>query len=244
PFLELSTLAAWEMYDNECPAAAEITSIGTVSGVECMLLANDATVKGGASYPISVKKVLRAQAIAAENHLPCIYLVETAGANLLYQAEFFAELGGRTFANQTRLSAMGIRQISLVFGSSTAGGAYVPGLSDYTVLVRHQAKVFLGGPPLVKMATGEIVDDETLGGADMHTRVSGVGDYLAADDADACRIGREIVADLHWRKPLPAPPQDPKPPRYDPEELLGIIPTDERQPFDMREVIARIVDDS
>ncbi len=244
PFLELSTLAAWDMYDNECPAAAEITGIGIVSGVECMILANDATVKGGASYPISVKKIVRAQAIAAENRLPCIYLVETAGANLLYQAEFFAELGGRTFANQTRLSAMGIPQISLVFGSSTAGGAYVPGLSDYTVLVRHQAKVFLGGPPLVRMATGEIVDDETLGGADLHTHVSGVGDYLALDDTDACRIGREIVMDLHWRKPLPAPPHEPKPPRYDPEELLGIIPADERQPFDMREVIARIVDDS
>jgi acetyl-CoA carboxylase carboxyltransferase component len=241
---ELSTLAAWDMYDNECPAAAEITGIGRVNGVECMIMANDATVKGGASYPMSVKKALRAQTIAGENHLPCIYLVETAGANLLYQAEFFAEMGGRTFANQTRLSAMGVPQIALVFGSSTAGGAYVPGLSDYVVMVQGQAKVFLGGPPLVKMATGEIVDDESLGGAEMHTHVSGVGDYLASDDADACRLGREIVADLHWRKPLPAPPTPPRPPRYDPEELLGVIPADSRQAFDMREIIARVVDDS
>ena len=165
PFLELSTLAAWDMYSDESPGGSGINGIGVVSGVECMMSANDATAKGGASYPISVKKALRAQEIAAPKSLPCIYLVESAGANLLYQAELFADLGGRTFANQTRMSAAGIPQVALVFGNSTAGGAYVPGLSDYTVLVRGQAKVFLGGPPLVKMATGEEVDDEALGGA-------------------------------------------------------------------------------
>ena len=204
PFLELSTLAGWDMYNDESPGASGINGIGVVSGVECMICANDATAKGGASYPISVKKALRAQEIAARNRLPCVYLVESAGANLLYQAEFFADLGGRTFANQSRMSAAGIPQIALVFGSSTAGGAYVPGLSDYTVLVKRQAKVFLGGPPLVKMATGEEVDDESLGGAEMHTRLSGVGDYLAEDDADAIRIGREIVGRLNWRKEIKA----------------------------------------
>ncbi|HEX9057574.1 MAG TPA: carboxyl transferase domain-containing protein, partial [Ktedonobacterales bacterium] len=244
PFLELSTLAAWDMYDNESPGGSQITGIGVVNGVECLVGANDATVKGGASYPITVKKGLRSQEIAATNHLPCIYLVESAGANLLYQAELFADLGGRTFANQTRLSAAGIPQISLVFGSSTAGGAYIPGLSDYTVMVKHQAKVFLGGPPLVKMATGEDVDDESLGGAEMHTRVSGLGDYLAQDDADAIRIGRDIVARLNWRKRIRAQLATPEEPRYDPEELLGIIPTDWRKPFEIREVIARIVDGS
>ena len=244
PFLELSTLAAWGMYNDESPGASGINGIGTVSGVECMLFANDATAKGGASYPISVKKVLRAQEIAATNHLPCVYLVESAGANLLYQAELFADLGGRTFANQTRMSAAGIPQIALVFGNSTAGGAYVPGLSDYTVLVKRQAKVFLGGPPLVKMATGEEVDDEALGGAEMHTRVSGLGDYLAEDDRDALRIGREIMARLNWRKTIAAQLQPPEEPKYDPDELLGVIPADPRQPLDMREVIARLVDGS
>lgn len=244
PFLELSMLAAGGMYDDECPGAAEIAGIGVVSGVECLILANDATIKGGASYPMTVRKVLRAQEIAATHRLPCIYLVETAGANLLYQAEFFANIGGRTFANETRMSAAGIPQIALVFGSSTAGGAYVPGLCDYAVLVKGQAKVFLGGPPLVRMATGEISDDETLGGAEMHTAVSGVGDYLAADDADALRIGRQIVADLHWRKPLGGPERAPLPPRYDPEELLGVIPADPKIAFDMREILARVVDDS
>jgi 3-methylcrotonyl-CoA carboxylase beta subunit len=244
PFLELSTLAAWDMYSNESPGASGINGIGVVNGVECMISANDATAKGGASYPMSVKKALRAQEIAATNRLPCIYLVESGGANLLYQAEFFADLGGRTFANQTRMSAMGIPQIALVFGNSTAGGAYVPGLSDYTVMVRRQAKVFLAGPPLVKMATGEEVDDETLGGAEMHTRVSGLGDYLAEDDADAIRIGREIVASLNWRKPAPDRRVTPEEPKHDPEELLGIIPTDSRKPFEIREVIARVVDGS
>jgi 3-methylcrotonyl-CoA carboxylase beta subunit len=244
PFLELSTLAAWGMYDDESPGGSGINGIGMVSGVECMIGANDATAKGGASYPISVKKALRAQEIAARNRLPCIYLVESAGAQLLYQAEFFADLGGRTFANQSRMSAAGIPQIALVFGSSTAGGAYVPGLSDYTVMVRNQAKVFLAGPPLVKMATGEETDDESLGGAEMHSRVSGLCDYLAEDDADALRIGRELVARLNWRKEIRAALAAPEEPKYDPDELLGIIPTDWRRPFEIREVIARIVDGS
>jgi 3-methylcrotonyl-CoA carboxylase beta subunit len=173
-----------------------------------------------------------------------VYLVESAGANLLYQAELFADLGGRTFANQARMSAAGIPQIALVFGSSTAGGAYIPGLSDYTVMVKRQAKVFLGGPPLVKMATGEEVDDEALGGAEMHGRVSGLADYLAEDDADAIRIGREIVARLNWRKPARGQVQAPEEPIYDPEELLGVIPADMRRPYEIREVIARLVDGS
>jgi 3-methylcrotonyl-CoA carboxylase beta subunit len=244
PFLELSTLAAWGMYNDESPGGSGINGIGVVNGVECMICANDATAKGGASYPMSVKKALRAQEIAARNRLPCVYLVESAGANLLYQSEFFADVGGRTFANQSRMSAAGIPQIALVFGSSTAGGAYVPGLSDYTVLVKGQAKVFLGGPPLVKMATGEEVDDESLGGAEMHTRLSGVGDYLAEDDADAIRIGREIVSRLNWRKEIRAALATPEEPMYDPDELLGVIPVDPRKPLEMREVIARLVDGS
>src|SRR5579871_6047259 len=244
PFLELSTLAAWDMYGGESPGASGINGIGVVNGVECMINANDATAKGGASYPISVKKALRAQEIAARNHLPCIYLVESAGAQLLYQAELFADLGGRTFANQTRMSAAGIPQVALVFGNSTAGGAYVPGLSDYTVFVRGKAKVFLAGPPLVKMATGEEVDDESLGGAEMHTQLSGLGDYLAEDDADAIRIGREIVARLNWRKEIKAALVPPEDPLYDPDELLGIVPVDTRKPYEVREVIARLVDGS
>ncbi|HEV2460678.1 MAG TPA: carboxyl transferase domain-containing protein, partial [Ktedonobacterales bacterium] len=244
PFLELSTLAAWGMYDDESPGASGINGIGVVSAVEVMVGANDATAKGGASYPMSVKKALRAQEIAARNRLPYIYLVESAGANLLYQAELFADLGGRTFANQARMSAAGIPQIALVFGNSTAGGAYVPGLSDYTVMVRRQAKVFLGGPPLVKMATGEEVDDESLGGAELHTRISGLGDFLAEDDADAIRIGRDIVARLNWRKEVRAARVAPEEPLYDPDELLGIVPPDPRWPFEMREVIARLVDGS
>lgn len=246
PFMELSPLAAWGMYDNESPGASGIVGIGIVSGVECMILIDDATVKGGAVYPVGVKKKLRAQAIAMENRLPCIQLVESAGANLLYQAEMFADIGGKTFANQARLSAMGIPQIALVFGSSTAGGAYVPGMSDYTVMVRGQAKVFLGGPPLVKMATGVDIDDETLGGAEMHAKISGVCDYLAEDDTDAIRIGRMIVGHLNMAKPAAclsrrAAPQEP---RHDPDELLGVYPANPRIPFDMREVITRIVDAS
>lgn len=244
PFLELSTLAAWDMYDNESPGAGVITGIGIISGVDMLITANEATVKGGTSYPVSVDKSLRAQEIATTNRLPCLNLVESGGANLPYQADLFVK-GGRGFANQARMSAMGIPQISLVFGNSTAGGAYIPGLSDYTVFVRNQALAFLGGPPLVKMATGEEVDEETLGGTDMHARLSGLADYVAENDADAIRIGREIVAGLNWQKTIRADVRSPEPPVYDPDELLGIVPIDTiRKPLDMREVIARIVDGS
>lgn len=244
PFLELSALAAWGMYNDETPGAGAVNGIGVVNGVECMIGANEATIKGGTSYPITVQKSLRAQQIAEENRLPFVYLVESGGANLPHQADLFV-MGGRGFANQARMSAQGIPQIALVFGNSTAGGAYIPGLSDYTVLVRRQAMVFLGGPPLVKMATGEDIDEESLGGAEMHARVSGLADYLADNDADAIRLGREIVGRLNWRKFAPPNRQSPTPPVYDPDELLGIIPVDTiRQPLDMREVLARIVDGS
>ena len=245
PFLELSPLAAEGMYNGESPAASQITGIGRVSGIECLIFANDATVKGGAVYPMTLQKSLRAQQIAFENRLPCISLVESAGANLLYQDEVFI-LGGRTFANQARLSAAGIPQVALVFGSSTAGGAYIPGMSDYVVMVRGRAAVYLGGPPLVKMAIGEESDDETLGGAEMHARVSGVSDYTAEADADALRLGRLIMS--HLGQPKPAPPlarrAAPELPVYDPDELLGIIPADPRIPYDAREIIARLVDGS
>jgi 3-methylcrotonyl-CoA carboxylase beta subunit len=244
PFLELSPLAAWGMYNDESPAGSQVTGIGMVSGVECMIGGNDPTVKGGTSYPMTVKKGLRAQAIAMENRLPSIHLVESGVANLIYQAEMFAEVGGRTFANLAKMSAMGLPQISLVFGNSTAGGAYVPGLSDYTVMIRKKSKVFLGGPPLVKMATGEDANDEDLGGAQMHTRISGLGDYLAEDDADAIRLGREIVSRLNWKKAIKAKLEPPEDPLYDPDELLGIVPTDTRKPYNVREVIARLVDGS
>jgi 3-methylcrotonyl-CoA carboxylase beta subunit len=244
PFLELSPLAAYDVYNNESPGAGSINGIGIVNGVECMIGANEATIKGGTVYPISLEKTLRAQQIAIENRLPCIYLVESGGANLPHQAELFVD-GGRGFCNQARMSGMGIPQISLVFGNSTAGGAYIPGLSDYTVFVRKQALAFLGGPPLVKMATGEEVDEETLGGTDMHARLSGLADYVAENDADAIRIGREIVRNLGWRKSLPANLETPEAPHYDPDELLGIVPIDTiRKPLDMREIIARLVDGS
>ncbi|HET8911395.1 MAG TPA: carboxyl transferase domain-containing protein [Ktedonobacteraceae bacterium] len=244
PFLELSPLAAYGMYNGESPSASQITGIGIVSGTECMICVNDATAKGGSVYPMTLSKSLRAQRIAEENHLPCITLVESAGANLLYAAEIFADVGGKGFANQARMSAKGIPQIALVFGSSTAGGAYIPGMSDYVVMVRKQAKVFLGGPPLVKMATGEDIDDESLGGAEMHAHVSGVSDYTAEDDRDAIRIGRQIVAQLNSEKRLAGRRQASVEPAYDPEELLGIVPADPRIPYDMREVIARLVDGS
>jgi len=244
PFLELSPLAAWGMYNDESPGAGSINGIGIVNGIECMIGANEATVKGGTIYPITLEKTLRAQQIAMENRLPCIYLVESGGANLPHQAEIFVP-GGRGFANQARMSGMGIPQVSLVFGNSTAGGAYIPGLSDYTVFVRKQALAFLGGPPLVKMATGEEVDDESLGGTEMHAHTSGLADYVAENDADAIRIGREIVGRLNWQKTIRAELQTPELPLYDPDELLGIVPIDTiRKPLDMREILARIVDGS
>jgi 3-methylcrotonyl-CoA carboxylase beta subunit len=244
PFLELSPLAAWGMYNDESPGAGSVNGIGVVNGVECMIGANEATVKGGTVYPVTLDKTLRAQQIAMENRLPCIYLVESGGANLPHQAEIFVP-GGKGFANQARMSGMGVPQISLVFGNSTAGGAYIPGLSDYTVFVRKQALAFLGGPPLVKMATGEEVDDETLGGTDMHARTSGLADYVAENDADAIRIGREIIGRLNWQKTIRAELRTPEAPLYDPDELLGIVPIDTiRQPLDMREILARLVDGS
>jgi 3-methylcrotonyl-CoA carboxylase beta subunit len=244
PFLELSTLAAWEMYNNETPGAGVITGVGQVNGVEVMISCHEATVKGGTTYPMSLQKSLRAQEIALENRLPMIYLVESGGANLPHQAEVFVP-GGRGFANQTKMSALGLPQIALVFGNSTAGGAYVPGLSDYTVFVRNRAMAFLGGPPLVKMATGEEVEEEVLGGAEMHARLSGLADYIAEDDADAIRIGRNIVGHLNWQKTIRASCREPRPPHYNADELLGIVPVDTiRKPLDMREIIARIVDAS
>ncbi|MBZ0282092.1 MAG: methylcrotonoyl-CoA carboxylase [Anaerolineae bacterium] len=244
PFLELSPLAGYEMYNNESPGAGSVNGIGVVNGVECMIGANEATVKGGTVYPVSLDKSLRAQQIAQENRLPCIYLVESGGANLPHQADLFVP-GGRGFANQARMSGLGIPQISIAFGNSTAGGAYIPGLSDYTVFVRKQALAFLGGPPLVKMATGEEVDEESLGGTDMHARLSGLADFVAENDADAIRIGREIVSKLNWQKTIRADLQTPEEPIYDPDELLGIVPIDTiRKPLDMREILARIVDGS
>lgn len=244
PFLELSTIAAYGMYDNETPGAGIITGIGIVNGVECLISANNPAIKGGTSYPISVDKSLRAQEIARENGLPTIYLVESGGANLPHQADLFVK-GGRGFANQAQMSALGLPQISLVFGNSTAGGAYIPGLSDYTVFVKNQALAFLGGPPLVKMATGEEVDEETLGGTDMHASVSGLVDYVAQDDRDAIRIGRDIVKRLNREKRVTADIRTAEAPYYDPDELLGIVPIDTiRKPLDMREVLARIVDGS
>lgn len=243
-FLELSTLAAHDMYDNETPGAGVIIGIGTVSGVEVMISANNPAIKGGTSYPITVDKTLRAQEIARENGLPTIYLVESGGANLPHQGELFVK-GGRGFANQAQMSALGLPQISLVFGNSTAGGAYIPGLSDYTVFVKDQALAFLGGPPLVKMATGEEVDEQTLGGTEMHARISGLADYVAQNDADALRIGRDIVAQLNQQKTIAAQLREPEAPYYDPDELLGLVPQDTiRTPLDMREIIARLVDGS
>ncbi len=244
PFLELSALAAYGMYNDESPGASQISGVGRISGVECLVTAADATVKGGAIYPMTVQKILRGQKIAIENRLPSVMLVESAGANLSHQAEFFAEHGGRVFANQARMSALGLPQVALVFGSSTAGGAYMPGMSDITIMVRDQAKVFLGGPPLVKMATGEEVDDETLGGALMHSTVSGVSDFLAEDDADAIRLGRELIGRLPQERPLAARRRLSVAPLCDVEELLGVVPSDERRPFDMREVMARVFDGS
>jgi acetyl-CoA carboxylase carboxyltransferase component len=241
PFLELSPLAAWGT--EFALGAGVVTGIGVVSGVECLLSASDPTVKGGAINPITLEKSFRAGDIAAANRLPAISLTESAGADLPHQAQIFVR-GGRTFRELTRRSAERIPTICLVFGSSTAGGAYVPGMSDYAVMVKGGAKVFLAGPPLVKMATNEDTDDESLGGAEMHSRVSGVSDYLAEDERDAIRLGREIVAHLNWRKLGTARMAVPEAPRYDPDELLGIGSIDVRKAFEVREVIARIVDGS
>ena len=243
-FLELSPLAAWGTSFHT--GASLVTGIGVVSGVECVVVANDPTVKGGASNPYTLRKQLRALEIARVNRLPVITLVESGGADLPTQADLFVP-GGQTFHDLTQLSAMGIPTIALVFGNSTAGGAYMPGMSDYAVLIDQRAKVFLGGPPLVKMATGEESTDEELGGAAMHTRVSGLGDYFAADEHDCLRIGREIVCSLNWRKLGPGPrvaASDVAAPLFDDDELLGIASADLRVPFDPREVIARIVDGS
>jgi acetyl-CoA carboxylase carboxyltransferase component len=241
PFLELSPLAAWGT--DFAVGASVVTGIGVIEGIECVLTASDPTVRGGASNPYTLKKVLRANQIALENRLPLIELVESAGADLPTQQQIFIP-GGQLFRDLTRLSAAGVPTIALVFGNSTAGGAYLPGLSDHVVMVSRAAKVFLAGPPLVKMATGEDADDESLGGAEMHARRSGLADHLAVDELDAIRLGRRIVRRLNWRKQGPAREADPAPPRYDEEELLGIVPSDLAVPFDPREVIARIVDGS
>ena len=241
PFLELSALAAW---GTEFTVGASIvTGIGVVSGVECVLIAHDPTVRGGAMNPYSLRKSLRALEIARRNRLPVINLVESGGADLPTQSELFVP-AGKIFHDLTELSARGVPTIALVFGNSTAGGAYVPGMCDYSVLVDGQAKVFLGGPPLVKMATGEDADDEELGGAQMHSRVSGLADYFATDERDAIRLGRRIVSELNWRKLGPSPALPADEPVYDAEELLGIAPADIRVPFDPREVLARVVDGS
>jgi 3-methylcrotonyl-CoA carboxylase beta subunit len=246
PFLELSQLAAWGCYDDEVPGAGLVTGIGSVAGVECVIVANDATVKGGSYYPLTVKKHLRAQEIARQNRLPCVYLVDSGGAFLPRQDEVFPdrEHFGRIFYNQANLSAAGVPQIAVVMGSCTAGGAYVPAMSDETVIVRRQGTIFLGGPPLVKAATGEDVTAEELGGADVHARTSGVSDHYALDDGHALDLARRIVARLNRPKRVTLDVRPPAPPLYDPEELYGIVPRDPRQPYDIREVIARLVDGS
>jgi 3-methylcrotonyl-CoA carboxylase beta subunit/propionyl-CoA carboxylase len=246
PFLELSPLAAYDMYDNDAPGAGLATGIGRVGGRDVMIVANDATVKGGTYYPTTVKKHVRAQQIALDNRLPCVYLVDSGGAFLPLQAEVFPdrEHFGRIFYNQARMSAERIPQVAVVMGSCTAGGAYVPAMSDETIIVKGTGTIFLGGPPLVKAATGEEVTAEELGGADVHTRISGVADYLAEDDDDALRIARTIVSTLHTSKRLPADMTTPEPPKYDPEELYGIVSVDPRKPYDVHEVVARIVDGS
>ena len=245
PFLELSSLCGLGMHEDDgvenVYGGGIVAGIGFVSGVRCLISANDSGIKGGAAHPMGVEKAIRAQEIALREKLPFVQLVESAGANLMLQAEMFVR-GGTTFANLARLSAAGIPVISIVHGSSTAGGAYQTGLADYVVMVRGRSKVFLAGPPLLRAATGEIADDESLGGAELHTSTTGLGEYLAEDDADALRIGREILARIGWGG-SPARAKAP-PPAYDPEELLGVVPVDYRKPYDVREVIARIVDAS
>jgi 3-methylcrotonyl-CoA carboxylase beta subunit len=246
PFLEFSQLAAFEMYHNAAPAAGIITGIGRVSGQECVIVCNDATVKGGTYYPITVKKHLRAQEIAEQNNLPCIYLVDSGGANLPNQDDVFPDRDhfGRIFYNQANLSAQGIPQIAVVMGSCTAGGAYVPAMSDESIIVKDQGTIFLGGPPLVKAATGEVVSAEDLGGGDVHTRLSGVVDHLAQNDMHALSLARTIVSNLNRQKKHEMVLREPIEPKYPAQELYGVIPVDTRKPFDVREVIARIVDGS
>jgi len=246
PFLEIAQLAAFGLYDDEAPGAGIVTGIGRISGRECVIVANDATVKGGTYFPMTVKKHLRAQEIALQNRLPCVYLVDSGGAFLPLQAEVFPdrEHFGRIFFNQARMSAEGIPQISAVMGSCTAGGAYVPAMSDETVIVKGTGTIFLGGPPLVKAATGEEVSAEDLGGADVHTRLSGVADYFAEDDEHALEICRTIISTLNTTKHLPADMATPEDPAYDPAEIYGIVNADIRKPYDVREIIARTVDGS
>ena len=246
PFLEVAPLAALNMYNNDAPSSGVIVGIGRVSGVDCMIVCNDATVKGGTYYPMTVKKHLRAQEIAQQNHLPCIYLVDSGGANLPNQDEVFPDRDhfGRIFFNQANMSAQGIAQIAVVMGSCTAGGAYVPAMSDETIIVKNQGTIFLGGPPLVKAATGEVVSAEDLGGGDVHTRLSGVADHLAQNDVHALALARQAVKNLNAQKAPNIATHAPVPPKFDAQELYGVIPTDTRKPFDVREIIARIVDGS
>jgi 3-methylcrotonyl-CoA carboxylase beta subunit len=246
PFLEVAPLAALNMYSNDAPSSGVIVGIGRVSGVDCMIVCNDATVKGGTYYPMTVKKHLRAQEIAQQNRLPCIYLVDSGGANLPNQDEVFPDRDhfGRIFFNQANMSAQGIAQIAVVMGSCTAGGAYVPAMSDETIIVKNQGTIFLGGPPLVKAATGEVVSAEDLGGGDVHTRLSGVADHLAQNDVHALALARQAVKNLNAQKAPNIATHTPVPPKFDAQELYGVIPTDTRKPFDVREIIARIVDGS
>ncbi len=246
PFLELAPLAALNMYHNDAPGAGIVAGIGRISGTDCMIVCNDATVKGGTYYPMTVKKHLRAQEIATQNRLPCVYLVDSGGANLPNQDEVFPDRDhfGRIFYNQANMSALGIAQIAVVMGSCTAGGAYVPAMSDETISVKNQGTIFLGGPPLVKAATGEVVSAEDLGGGDVHTRLSGVADHLAQNDLHALALARQTVKNLNARKVPPIATHAPVAPRYPAQDLYGVIPTDARKPFDVREIIARIVDDS
>ncbi len=246
PFLELTPLAAYDLYDNEAPSAGVITGIGVIHGREVLVVANDATVKGGTYFPMTIKKHIRAQEVALKNRLPCVYLVDSGGIFLPRQSGTFPdkEHFGRIFFNQARLSALGIPQISIVMGSCTAGGAYVPAMSDETVIVRKQGTIFIGGPPLVKAATGEEVSDEDLGGADVHCRISGVSDYYALNDEHALEIARNIVETLDPPNKFELDMAEPEDPYYDPEEIYGIVPTDLRKPFDVREIIARLVDGS
>jgi acetyl-CoA carboxylase carboxyltransferase component len=245
-FLELNALAAWDLYEGQAPSAGLVTGIGVVEGQECVIVANDATVKGGSYFPLTVKKHLRAQEVAEQNRLPCLYLVDSGGAFLPLQAEVFPDRDhfGRIFFNQARMSALGIPQIAVVMGSCTAGGAYVPAMSDETIIVQGTGTIFIGGPPLVKAATGQDVTAEELGGADVHTRRSGVADHFATSDEHALALARQVVRNLHRRKELPWDVAPPEPPALDPQELYGLVPEDFKHELDAREVIARIVDGS